>query len=82
METSTDLIIHPFALMETTFIDYLKYSPKQAAPVIFSLIDEVYSVGGHLITVWHNRTFSEYQPEWRGWNQLHQEMLDYISKRL
>lgn len=82
VEAQTDLLIHPFAFMETTLIDYLRYTPQQAETVIYSLIDEVYKVGGHLITVWHNRTFSEYKPEWKGWNQLHVNMLDYIKKLL
>ncbi|GCD78357.1 hypothetical protein JCM31826_18390 [Thermaurantimonas aggregans] len=82
VEMQTDLMIHPFPLMETTFIDYLKLTPEQAAQSIFPIIDQVKKVNGHLITVWHNRTFSEHQPDWKGWNQLHIEMLDYIKRLL
>lgn len=80
LEAQTDLMIHPFAFMETTFIDYLRYTPQQAAPVIYAMIEHVHSVRGHLITVWHNRTFSEHQSDWKGWNQLHTEMLEYIKR--
>lgn len=82
LEAQTDLMIHPFAFMETTFIDYLRYSPQQAEPVIYALIDHVHQVGGHLITVWHNRTFSEYMPGWKGWNQLYHRMFEYIKRKL
>lgn len=82
LEEQTDLIIHPFAFMETTFIDYLRTTPQQSEPIIYDLIDKVHKVGGHLITVWHNRTFSEYRPEWKGWNQVYNQMFEYIQKLL
>lgn len=78
LELKTDLLLHPFAFLETCFTDQLRYSPERAWPVIKAAIDEVKSVGGVLITTWHNRTFSEHKPEWKGWNKLYEKMLDYI----
>jgi len=42
---------------------------KQWVPV-------VKAVGGTLISVWHNRTFSEFEPQWKGWAEVYKSFID------
>jgi hypothetical protein len=71
-------MLYPFAFLETCFTDQLHYTPERAWPWIKNLIDEAKSVNGYFISTWHNRTFSEHKPQWRGWNNVYEKMLAYI----
>ena len=76
-ETETSLQIHPLIFLETTFTDHLQLTPEQAWPIMKELIDRVKKHGGECITIWHNRTFSELEPGWKGWNALFKTMASY-----
>ncbi len=75
LEHETFLMIHPFALMDVSLMDYMKVGPSEAMEHITPLIEEVKKVRGQLITVWHNRTFSEKEPAWQGWNTVYEKMI-------
>lgn len=66
---STDLLIHPFAYMDSAMKDYLKLKPEQAKEVIYDLIAEVKSVGGQFISIWHNSSIHD-KGEWKGWKTV------------
>ncbi|KAB2808061.1 polysaccharide deacetylase family protein [Phaeocystidibacter luteus] len=80
METELGLKMFPFAAMDGTLIYYKNVDAKDAFEYIQPLVDEVKAVNGHLITVWHNRIFSEAASEWRGWNDVYVKLLKYITK--
>jgi hypothetical protein len=77
LETSTNLKVHPFAVMDATFKYYLRTSPEQSLSMIKKIIDNIKLVDGHFISLWHNETWSEYK-EWKGWSKLYEKMLEYI----
>ncbi|MGC6490140.1 MAG: polysaccharide deacetylase family protein [Flavobacteriales bacterium] len=79
LETSTNLKIHPFAVMDATFNYYLKLSPEKSFFMIKQIIDIVKAVDGHFISLWHNETWSEYK-KWKGWSKLYLQMIEYIHK--
>ncbi len=79
METKLDLTMHPFAAMDGTLIYYQNITAKQAWPHLQPIVDAVKEVDGTLITVWHNRIFSETEPEWVGWNDLFSKLLNYAK---
>lgn len=79
MEVELPLTVHPFTFMEMTFILYNNEKPDQAWKTIKNLINEVKHFDGELTTVWHNRTFSEEEFDWKGWNKLYEKMLQYIT---
>jgi hypothetical protein len=57
-EEQTNLKIHPFAFMDSMFVDYLKLNPTQTINYIKPLIKEVKSVNGILMGIWHNYLMS------------------------
>ena len=75
LEEEIDLIIRPFAFMDMCYINYKNFTPEEAWDEMKELIDMVKSVDGELISVWHNRTFSEMESNWKGWNELYEKML-------
>lgn len=51
---TTALTLYPFAYMDATLIKYMKKSPDEAAEIVQRLVDQVKSVGGNFISLWHN----------------------------
>ncbi|MFT5822812.1 MAG: hypothetical protein ACI8ZM_004069 [Crocinitomix sp.] len=66
---STELMIHPFAYMDSAMKDYLHLNPEQAKAVINELMTEVKSVGGQFISIWHNSSIHD-KGEWKGWKAV------------
>ncbi|AEV34285.1 hypothetical protein Oweho_3334 [Owenweeksia hongkongensis DSM 17368] len=75
LETETPLIVHPFAFMDGTYIYYKQMSPDDAWNEILQYIEVYKKYGGEFTPIWHNRIFSEREPEWKGWNRIFEEMV-------
>ena len=80
LEFETPLRVHPFAFMEVTFLDSKKMAPKEAWKEIETLLLEVKKWNGTFISIWHQRTFSEKEAAWKGWNQLYEKMVRSASE--
>ncbi len=76
METETKLKVHPFQLMEGTLKDYMHLSTEQSLIRIKKLIDEVKTVNGTFISIWHNESLSNSR-RWVGWHEVYEEMIKY-----
>src|SRR5690606_16885198 len=75
LETETPLIVHPFAFMDGTYIYYKKMRAEDAWNEISQYIEVYKKYGGEFTPIWHNRIFSEREPEWKGWNHVFEEMV-------
>ncbi|MEO0044696.1 MAG: hypothetical protein RL329_4145 [Bacteroidota bacterium] len=71
----TNLIIHPFQVMDVTLQQYLKLSPTEAVAAVKPLIEITKSVGGTFTTLWHNSSLSEMN-EWKGWRVVYESIVD------
>lgn len=80
MEVALPLTMHPFAMMDGTLIYYQSIGADEALEHLLPIVDEVKKVNGHLISIWHNRIFSESSPEWVGWNAVYEELLKKASR--
>lgn len=67
-----NLLIFPFAYMDSAMKDNLELSVDQAKEEIKKLTDEVREVGGVLMCIWHNSSINDLG-EWKGWR----DVLDY-----
>jgi len=74
-DTSTGLIIYPFAVMDRTLKDYMGLTPAQAIAKIEKLVTAVRETGGLFISVWHNDSLSDYG-EWKDWKDVYLKMLE------
>ncbi|MFZ4547388.1 MAG: polysaccharide deacetylase family protein [Bacteroidales bacterium] len=71
----TDLILHPFTVMDGTLNQYMKLTPEQATQKIDELITEVKKVGGAFMPLWHNSTLTN-EDEWKGWLDVYIKMVE------
>jgi hypothetical protein len=53
-ESTTPLKIMPLAVMDGTFMHYLKSTPSESFDIIQHIINETERVGGTFISLWHN----------------------------
>lgn len=66
LETETNLMIHPFAVMDGTLVDYMKLTTVKAIELVQQLISEVRNVNGSFILLIHNQTLMD-SKEWKDW---------------
>ena len=79
MELETKLKVHSFAFMEGTLKYHMKVGPEEAMQKIKPLIDDVKSVNGVFMSLWHNDTLNN-QKLWAGWRAVYINMVEYAMK--
>lgn len=79
LERVTPLRVHPFAFMDGTIHDYMKVEAEGAMNLVRPIINSVKSVGGTLITLWHNETLSDWR-RWKGWIPVYEQILKEASE--
>ena len=72
-ETTTNLLITPFQILDGTYTHYLQLSPEQAWEEIKEMMTEVKKVGGTLVSVWHNETVND-KGIWKGFQRVFEAM--------
>ena len=75
-EERTDLVIHPFQVMDVTLKEYLLLSPEEAIQEIKQMIDTVKDVNGVFCSLWHNSSFS-YIGDWEEWKEVYEFLVGY-----
>lgn len=72
-ESTTNLLVIPFQIMDGTFTHYLHLPPGQAWEEIKAIMKEVKNVGGTFVSVWHNETVND-KGIWKGYRSVFEEM--------
>lgn len=71
----TELMIHPFQVMDVTLKSYLKMDPEQAWLQIEKLMFEVKNVNGTFVSLWHNESLKD-SGQWLGWRKVFEQILE------
>ena len=66
---SSDLLIHPFQVMDVTLRQYLRLKPDEAIDHSRNLINQAKEAGCTFTTLWHNESLSEWLV-WEGWSKV------------
>lgn len=74
-ETTTKLKVVPFQFMDVTMYKYKKIDSKASFEIILKLINEVRSVGGLFVTIWHNTSLLD-DTDGRSWRIAFESMLN------
>lgn len=70
----TDLMIHPFQIMDVTLKNYLNLQPDEAWLLTEKLMDEVKKVNGTFSYLFHNESLHDLN-EWQGWRKVFEQTL-------
>lgn len=73
----TNLLVHPFALMDGTMRDYLKLDVEASLALAKQLVDEVKAVSGTFIYLTHNETLGG-EKRWVGWPEMYRKLIEYV----
>lgn len=71
----TELLIHPFQVMDVTLKNYLRLNPDEAWKLIEKLMMEVKKVNGTFVSLWHNESLKN-SGQWLGWRQVYEHILE------
>ena len=71
----TELIIHPFQIMDVTLKNYLHLNPEEAWQLIEKLMFETKKVNGTFICLWHNESLRD-SGQWLGWRKVFEQILE------
>ncbi len=74
LDTKTKLKIHPFAVMDGTLKDYNKLNTDEAILIYNQIIDEIKTVNGSFISLWHNESLTN-KSRWKGWRKVYEKMI-------
>jgi len=75
-EKMTNLMIHPFTVMDVTLKYYMGLSPKAALEKTKLLLERTREVGGTFTLLWHNSSFAQ-SMGWEGWKSVYEGILDF-----
>jgi hypothetical protein len=67
-EQATDLVIHPFAVMDNTLRNKLRLTPDEAVRAACAIVDSVKIVGGTFSGLWHESFLASRGPN-RPWRE-------------
>ena len=73
-DRQTNLKIFPFMVMDVTLYQYKNMGPDEAGQSIGRLVENVRSVDGVFVSLWHNSSLQD-KPEWEGWRRVFETML-------
>lgn len=79
-DLETELVVHPFCVMDTTLRRYLGLDPAAALDLCRPMVDAVRAVGGDFCCIFHNQNLSETGP-WQGWRTFYEQLLDYAKPK-
>jgi hypothetical protein len=68
--TVTELLVHPFVVMDVTLRKYLALPPEEAQERIQRLRAYCSAQGLSFTTLWHNSSFAPHHG-WAGWEQVY-----------
>lgn len=78
-DLETDLMVHPFVVMDTTLQKYMNLTPEDALVQYKALIDEARAVGGVFCFIIHNQNLCE-SFGWEGWRKTYESMVEYGTR--
>ena len=79
--TETNLVIHPFCMMDVTLRKYLMLNTVQAKESIDEIIEIIAKYKGLFTPLWHNESLSQFD-DWEAWKQVFLHMVKKVQQHL
>jgi len=77
----TDLLLHPFCVMDTTLKKYQQISGKNAVAYVSKFIEEISLVGGEFCFIFHNESLGG-SGYWKNWTNVYENILKVAVTKL
>jgi hypothetical protein len=74
-DSETELLIHPFVTMDTTFRRYKEKTPDEAIEELGKMIEEARKVGGRFCCIVHNQNIGDIDG-WGEWKRVYEAMME------
>jgi len=78
-DVKTPLRVHPFCFMDANAHYEEKKTATEAFNEILQYHDAIRSVGGTMITIWHN-SFLGIDPEFEGWRETYEQFINVVRR--
>ncbi len=70
---TTNLLLHPVALMDTALRYGMKLTPREAKQKVKQLMNEAEKTGGTFIIIWHNSNLGK-EEGWQEWREVFEKI--------
>ena len=74
-DSETELLIHPFVTMDTTFRRYKEKTPDEAIEELGKMIEEARKVVGRFCCIVHNQNIGDIDG-WGEWKRVYEAMME------
>jgi hypothetical protein len=74
----TKLKIYPFTFMDTTLKHHLGMRSKEVIPFLEPVVNEIRSLGGNFIFVFHNQSIGG-SGTWRNWSDIYEKVIQLAN---
>jgi hypothetical protein len=74
----SQLTVHPFAAMDATLKNYLRFNKHESIERIAQLKKTIVDHHGHFCLLWHNESVADFG-QWKNWSSIFPEVLKLIS---
>lgn len=81
-EKKTNLLVHPFAFMDTGMEDYMKLPPAEWKEYIKPMSCRVVNIKGHLMGIWHNYAMADSGEKKKAYIEILKWMKDCIDDQI
>jgi hypothetical protein len=78
-DVKSPLRVHPFCFMDANAFFEEKKSPEEAFNDLMRYLEVVRSVGGTMITIWHN-PFLGTDPLFEGWREVYEQFINAVQR--
>lgn len=79
-ETQTNLLLHPFPIMDASLKHYMLLEPDEALQQSARIVEYIKKTNGTFSLLWHNSSFSV-EHGWLGWHEMYEKLLTLAVKQ-
>lgn len=79
-EEATTLLVHPFAVMDTTLKKYLHIRAKDLMDYLYPLIEETRAAYGNFTFIFHNESMGGAKV-WKNWGSVYEDFMKTLQGR-
>lgn len=78
LDEKTELIVHPFFIMDTTMLKYMRMNSSKALGYAKKHLSKLFSINNvNIVYLFHNESISG-RGVWKGWAEVYESMIKFV----